>query len=416
MPVPSRRRATRMRPLITARLAIALSLAATALLAGAARAPRDANPQTAATLNSKTDTKRIAEKVPEIPKGLVVKVGVCDLPPWSTQPGSDDPAWSGLAVQLWKRVAQNLQLQYEVQSFTYAELKKALADQTIDIAATGIPIEAENLIDFTLTPAFDQSGISIATREREPLTILGVLARLWEPEIFSWLVIIVALVVVFGVVLWMTERKRNPPFEGHALSGIAEGSWLSVSTLTTVGYGDRVPVTLTGKIVAALWMLIGFVLLTTLSGVVTSVLTVQRLAPMVTGPGDLLKARVGAVEATAGETYLRNAGIDFVAYKTYEAAVLALENRGLDAIVGSTASLGYLTQRSSDRNLVLLARPLMREYVAMGERFGLDPGLEKRIELEVVRVMQAPDYRAYRDAVMGESSFITGTEAPRGRQ
>jgi hypothetical protein len=36
-------------------------------------------------------------------------------------------------------------------------------------------------------------------------------------------------------------------------------------------------------------------------------------------------------------------------------------------------------------------------------RFGLDPGIEKRLELEVVKAAQSPEYRSMRAVMMGDA-------------
>ncbi len=410
-----RRRAAGLR--LAALLAALCALTAAARASEVAPTREDPVAQQAAEVRSKAERQAMSGDVAPIAPSTVLRVGVCDMPPWSIAPTQGEDAWTGIAVQLWKKVAESLQLRYEVRSYSFTELQEALARKEIDVAATAINIEPENLTRFTLTPAFEQSGLSIATREREPLTMLAVIERLGEAEILRWMAAILVMVLLFSAMLWITERKRNPPFEGPAWRGILEGTWLSLVTLTTVGYGDRVPVTPAGRFIASIWMLLGFVVLTVSAAVVTSMLTVQRLQPLVGDPGDLLRSRVGVISGTLGADFIARTEIPQVrTYPTYEAAVTALEARELDAVVGSTVVLGYLTDRSHDRDLVVLPRPLERTYVAMGMRFDLDPAIEKRIELELVRATHDRAYRAYRDTVLGAVNSTWGDDLPKKRK
>src|SRR3954453_10076726 len=72
-------------------------------------------------------------------------------------------------------------------------------------------------------------------------------------------IIIVVSVVSTGAVLlggsaaWLLER--NIP--GRTLQSWGDGLWWALTTLTTTGYGDQVPVTLAGRAVAAVVMIIG---------------------------------------------------------------------------------------------------------------------------------------------------------------
>ena len=62
-------------------------------------------------------------------------------------------------------------------------------------------------------------------------------------------------------------------FEGHANSNITtaeDALWWSITTITTVGYGDRFPVTTEGRAIAAALMVCGVGLFGTLSGFIAS--------------------------------------------------------------------------------------------------------------------------------------------------
>lgn len=58
---------------------------------------------------------------------------------------------------------------------------------------------------------------------------------------------------------------------------LSDGAWWSVVTLTTVGYGDVTPQTLTGRLLAFLLMLIGIGLFGTFSATIASVLVHQKM-------------------------------------------------------------------------------------------------------------------------------------------
>ena len=72
-------------------------------------------------------------------------------------------------------------------------------------------------------------------------------------------IIIVVSVASTGAVLlggsaaWLLER--NIP--GRTLQSWGDGLWWALTTLTTTGYGDHVPVTLAGRAVAAVVMITG---------------------------------------------------------------------------------------------------------------------------------------------------------------
>ncbi len=66
--------------------------------------------------------------------------------------------------------------------------------------------------------------------------------------------LIFGIVFIFGTAAFALENATNPQF--HELQ---DGLWWAFVTLTTVGYGDIVPITPAGRVVAVLTMIFGIV-------------------------------------------------------------------------------------------------------------------------------------------------------------
>jgi hypothetical protein len=61
------------------------------------------------------------------------------------------------------------------------------------------------------------------------------------------------VVLASGSALWLVERDRAD----STVRSLGDALWWSLSTMTTVGYGDHVPVTTAGRLVAAAVMVVG---------------------------------------------------------------------------------------------------------------------------------------------------------------
>jgi voltage-gated potassium channel len=83
-------------------------------------------------------------------------------------------------------------------------------------------------------------------------------------------IVVVALVLV--AVSGLLERLVEP--ETFTTIGLAY--WWAAMTVTTVGYGDIVPHTVAGRIIAVALMLVGFSLIPLLASAVVSVLVSKR--------------------------------------------------------------------------------------------------------------------------------------------
>lgn len=84
-----------------------------------------------------------------------------------------------------------------------------------------------------------------------------------------------AILLIYVASLAILESER--PHSDAAIASFGEALWWSITTVTTVGYGDYAPVSATGRVIAVLLMIGGVSLI----GVVTATLAswiVQRVA------------------------------------------------------------------------------------------------------------------------------------------
>lgn len=90
------------------------------------------------------------------------------------------------------------------------------------------------------------------------------LARATTPRGAGVVLATVSTSVTVGAGLVMTAADHNN------FPSIGSGLWWAVQTVTTVGYGDHVPATVAGRLVAALVMLVGIGFLTVITAAITS--------------------------------------------------------------------------------------------------------------------------------------------------
>ena len=65
----------------------------------------------------------------------------------------------------------------------------------------------------------------------------------------DWSIGLFVAMVLVALLVWRLERQRNPGhFGGGAVKGVGDAIWWSASTMSTVGYGDRFPVTDGGRV------------------------------------------------------------------------------------------------------------------------------------------------------------------------
>lgn len=84
--------------------------------------------------------------------------------------------------------------------------------------------------------------------------------------IIAILIVLFSLLMVASTTVYFIENKVQP----EVFSSILHAMWWGMATLTTVGYGDVVPITILGKIFGGLIMLIGIGMFAIPAGVLAS--------------------------------------------------------------------------------------------------------------------------------------------------
>ena len=90
-------------------------------------------------------------------------------------------------------------------------------------------------------------------------------------KILVFLSAVLMLVLIFGTIMYVVEGP------GHGFTSIPTSVYWAISTLTTVGFGDLVPKTDLGRLIASFMMLMGWGTLAVPTGIVTAEIAAQRL-------------------------------------------------------------------------------------------------------------------------------------------
>ncbi|MEE9425954.1 MAG: cyclic nucleotide-gated ion channel [Methylococcales bacterium] len=104
------------------------------------------------------------------------------------------------------------------------------------------------------------------THYSDALHVLATIVRRESKTFAAIFLVIVSLLLLVSYFIYVIERHVQP----DAFASIPEAMWWSISTLTTVGYGDVVPVTTMGKVFGMIVMLIGIGMFAIPTGILVS--------------------------------------------------------------------------------------------------------------------------------------------------
>jgi ABC-type amino acid transport substrate-binding protein len=239
---------------------------------------------------------------------------------------------------------------------------------------------------------FYTTGLGIAVPRRPEGIRWASLARAFlSPAFLGALLGWLALLVAAGAVTWLLERQRNPKdFGGGAVSGIGAGVWWSAVTFTGVGYGDKIPMTVAGRVVAVTWMLVSVVLVTFFTGFVSARVAISHFEQIRTA-ADLRNFRVAVVDGSPAVEYLRRQRVKARRFAHLADAVRALAREEVDGLVHGEAALKYEIQREFSGVVNVLPDLLEREFYA----FPLPTGspLRESLNVALLRVTTQPAWR-----------------------
>lgn len=208
-----------------------------------------------------------------VPSNL--KVGTCDSDavPWVLS--TSDGVLTGFEPLLWNEVYRRLSEKVNqgsdatlkalvgteppvVQRMQIADLKAKLLSGDLDIAFCGLVISSAEAMYFDYTSSYWMRPLQpVILNKGRDITGLDVIVTAFGPPdpwaIFSLLLLLI-LSLVFSHLLWALERLDNVQVHKSYGPGVFDSWWIAMVTALTVGYGDKVPITYSGKVISIAWM------------------------------------------------------------------------------------------------------------------------------------------------------------------
>jgi len=301
---------------------------------------------------------------PSVADETTLKVGVREVPPFVIRTVEGD--YDGITIRLWRELASELDLKYEFVETDLKGLLDGLRDGTLDVAAAALTVtpQREKYMDFS--HPFYSAGLGIAVVQR-PATIWSAARAIFSWRFIQALGALMLVLFVVGLIIWIIERRANSSqFGGRAHEGIGSGFWWSAVTMTTVGYGDKAPVTAWGRAVAIVWMFVSVITVSGFTAAIASTFTVQQLESRIQGPNDLVGLAVATVEKSTSAEYLVAQRIQARYYATPLDAIRAVKDQQVEAAVYDAPIMRYLLAREYHERIEVLPQEFARQDYAIG--------------------------------------------------
>ncbi len=318
-------------------------------------------------------------------------VGTKHTPPFAIQ--RDDGSWTGLSIELWRYVAEDLGLEFELVEMDLEHLLDGLESGALDAVAAAVTVTArrEQRLDFS--HPFYASGLGIAVSAADQKLDLWdrITSTVFSFDFLRVVLALAGVLMLAGSLVWVFERRGNSgQFARNPGTGLADGFWWSAVTMTTVGYGDKAPRTVGGRMVALVWMFSSVILISSFTAGITSTLTVDYLKTEIKGLEDLPGKTVATVNDSTSEGLLLEIGAKTLAFENVSEAADAVARGEAKAVVYDEPILRHLAiKEHAGELLVLPATFSVQDYA-----FGLPSGsaLRERINRAMLPRIRSPEW------------------------
>ena len=199
------------------------------------------------------------------------------------------------ANALWKMVVDNLGLKSDVVATVNdsSDADRMLQDNKADIAVGALLYNTRQKDIFVINNYLQHTLFLII-----PTDAAGLWGKV-SPYVNTFFNTAIGMLGFFllliGFLVWVAERKQNSgEFSRRFFSGWGSGIWFAIATMTTVGYGDKVPRSLLGRFIGGSWAIIMMLAISSLTGVIAAELTNARTgAGEITNSGQLANVDLG---------------------------------------------------------------------------------------------------------------------------
>jgi polar amino acid transport system substrate-binding protein len=286
--------------------------------------------------------------------GSPVRVVAVGSAPFVVLPEGAGAPPRGLSIDVWTALAEAVGRETEFSSVD--EIASALdrvASGEADVAVGPISITAERAAQVRFLQPYFHASLGILAPASGSL--LDRFSPFLSRTFAVGVVALVAILTLVGTLFWLAERRVNPehfPVEG--LGGIGNGLWMALVTMTTVGYGDRVPVSPLGRVLAGAWMLLSLVIASSLTAFMATALTLSQMdGAAIERAEELRGRRVGVVAGTTSGDFAESYGARPVAAADIGQAIDALVGGATEAVVFDRPMLRYALGESPELPLLL---------------------------------------------------------------
>lgn len=305
--------------------------------------------------------------------------------------------YTGFSIELWDKLAAEMGVKYELYGVnSIAKLLDEVERGAADVATAGIGITSQREQYLNFSQPFFESGLQIMIRGTDDGGLWGnslmpLISAIFSPQLLNALGFLFLALLISAHIIWFLERKHNPGFPESYLNGIWESFWWSAVTVTTVGYGDKTPRSVIGRLFGLFWMFAGLFILAYFTAGIATTFALQEVQGYITGAEDLRGKQVATIKKSTAEEYLTWQGISAKTYDLEEDAYNALIAGEVDALVYDAPALQYYALHEGQGQVKMVGTVFQKQNYGLA--LHAESPYTEQINLALLRLIERGDYQ-----------------------
>ena len=333
----------------------------------------------------------MAQTMSSLPRQKLI-VGVVNDPPITMK--NEKGQWTGFDVDLWRYIAVDMKLDYELKEMTFKELQNALQTGTIDLSIAALFETAHRHRLFDFSTAIGSTRLAVAVPEgRDPYPWLRVMKIFFSWDMIKTVLVFIALLFALGFILWRIERDLNPDhFDGHPVKGIGTGAYWVSSTLAAGACFDVALKSLPARLIGLLWILLSALAFSAFTASLASTLVSEQQQIQVYNMNKLRGLNLGVLGGTLQHSLARKMGGKYAVFNSEVDALRALKTNKIDGFFIDELPLHYYAAKDTEKRF----RIHTTEFKPQRYAFAFPKGspLRRPLNLALTRIMEKPEWEA----------------------
>ncbi|MCP4181666.1 MAG: transporter substrate-binding domain-containing protein [bacterium] len=292
-----------------------------------------------------------------------------------------------LLQQLTKRINPEIILKYKYFK-DIKKFKETVINGNVDlgIGAIAISSKGENQMDFSHPYYRAKTGIMVPKKS----VLHSIRSVFISRNVLEWITIVIIYIIISSHIIWVIERNRSDWMKSGYFKGVALGIWWTITTMSTVGYGDFYPKRSIGKVFGIFVIFSGIALFSMLIALFTSTVTMKQLKYDINGLRDLVEKPVVVIKDTIVADELREYGLILIETNTIGKGISLIKDESVVAMVDDEPLLKYYLKKNKIYNYDIT--PVKSFYQDYAFAFRNGSKLRKKYNISLFKFIESGEY------------------------